>query len=180
MATAELRLVHVDEVPTEGQERSDGERLPLHRIREVREQQHVSLRSAARRMRTDMATVRAEEDENADLRLSELYRWQQALDVPVADLLEDTGSPLSRPVMERARMVRLMKTAMAILEQSDASVSRMAQNLVDQLIEVMPELADVAAWHAVGQRRGLNELGRIAECPISDEYLGNPTSNGDW
>ena len=78
-------------------------------------------------------------------------------------------------------MVRLMKTVMAILESAEGnSVRRMAQNLVEQLVEVMPELQDVSAWHAVGQRRSLSELGRIADNPISDEYLGNQSSSFDW
>jgi hypothetical protein len=32
----------------------------------------------------------------------------------------------------------------------------------------MPELKDVSPWHSVGQRRSLDELGRIAEQPFSD------------
>ena len=87
---------------------------PLHRIREVRLQQGVSLRSAARNTGLDVRTLRAQEQPEADLRLSDLWRWQQALDVPMVDLLEEGDAPLSRPVMERARLLRLMKTAEAI------------------------------------------------------------------
>lgn len=171
MATASLRVVHVDLVPENKQKKQSS--TPLHRISEVREQQGVSLRSAARRMGKDMATVRHQERATTDLRLTELYEWQEALEVPVVDLLEDPGTPLSRPVMERAKMLRVMKTAMSLLDGADSDpIQRMAQMLVEQLTEIMPELEDVTAWHSVGQRRGMDEVGRIAECPISDDFLG--------
>ena len=72
---------------------------PLHRISTVRRQQGMSLRSVARQLGTDVRTLRSQEEESADLMLSDLYRWQQALEVPVADLLEDPGAALSRPVL---------------------------------------------------------------------------------
>src|SRR5690606_4915417 len=86
------------------------ERPVLHRVAAVRKQQGVSLRTAARQMQTDMATVRRQEDETTDLHISELLAWQRVLRVPLADLLEDPGAPLSTPVLNRARLVRLMKT----------------------------------------------------------------------
>ena len=45
------------------------------------------------------------------------------------------------------------------------------KNLIQQLQELMPELAEVSPWHSVGQRRSLDEVGRIAEQPISDDAL---------
>ena len=41
----------------------------------------------------------------------------------------------------------------------------------DQLIEIMPELADVGAWHTVGQRRSLDDLGCVFERRLSDDIL---------
>lgn len=153
---------------------------PLHRIATVRRQQRLSLRSAARRMGSDIPTARRQEQETADLRLSELYRWQEMLDVPLSDLLVEPATPLSLPVMERARLLRLMKTATSILQRAESEpIRRMAQNLVEQLIEIMPELEDVSPWHAVGQRRSLDEYGRIAEFPIPDAYLGDVSHAAD-
>ncbi len=173
MATAELRVVEVEDRHDEPQR----DNQPLHRISKVRQQQRLSLRSAARRLGKDMATIRYQENEFTDLRLSDLYDWQEALEVPIADLLEDQGAPLSRPVMERARMVRLMKTATAVLERAECeAVRRMAQMLVDQLIEIMPELEDVTPWHAVGQRRSLDEYGRIADNPIPEHFFGSASN----
>src|SRR3954470_22207657 len=79
------------------------EKRPLHRIADVRRRQGISVRSAARRMHTSIEQVRRQEDPASDLLLSELLRWQQALDVPLADLLVEGDGPLSEPIMTRAR-----------------------------------------------------------------------------
>lgn len=106
--------------------------------------------------------------------LTMLYRWQDLLDVPVADLLVDGEGLLSEPILKRARMVRLMKTAAAIREMADSDpLKRMAHMLVDQLIEIMPELKEVSPWHAIGQRRTMDEMGRIAENPLPESLFGD-------
>jgi transcriptional regulator with XRE-family HTH domain len=144
----------------------------MHRIASVREQQGISLRAVARQMGTEIRRLRDEEDENTDLKLSDLYRWQKVLDVPISELLEDPGTTLSNPVMERAQLLRLMKTAMSILENSRSpGVRRMAQVLVEQLIDMMPELETVTGWHTVGQRRRLDEYGRVVERCIPEDAL---------
>ena len=78
--------------------------------------------------------------------LSELYRWQHALEVPVTELLVDADAPLSEPVLTRARLLRVMKTVRAIKESANnPSIQRFTTMLEQQLIELMPELKDVAA-----------------------------------
>lgn len=147
---------------------------PLHRIAEVRQEQGVSVRSAARRMGLSMQDVRAQEQACQDLRISQLQQWQQVLDVPLADLLIDTAGPLSTPVSQRAHMLRVMKTAKALAESShEAPVQRLTAMLISQLIDVMPELKEVSAWHSVGQRRTQDEMGRIAERTIPDSLFGD-------
>lgn len=144
----------------------------LHRIAEARRQQGMSIRSAARRMGTSMDQVRRQEEPDCDLLLSELYRWQEALEMPVVDLLVDSDTPLSEPVLTRARLLRIMKTVKAIEESASVvSIHRFASMLEQQLVELMPELSDVSAWHSVGQRRSPNELGRTAERVIPDSFL---------
>ncbi|MCP4193543.1 MAG: helix-turn-helix transcriptional regulator [Planctomycetaceae bacterium] len=144
----------------------------LHRIQEVREQQGISLRSVARQMKRPISTVREQERSDSDLKLSELLQWQNILDVPLVDLLHDLDSPLSRPVMERAQMVKLMKTAASIAEQAECDgVQRLAKMLTDQLVNMMPELSEVSAWHSVGQRRSLNEYGRVVDRRLGDDFF---------
>jgi hypothetical protein len=109
-----------------------------------------------------------------DLPLSVLHDWQRALGVPIAELLVESEEELSQPIIQRAYLVRLMKTALSLLEQAEnAPLQRMAQTLVDQLIEVMPELRGVTAWNAVGRRRGLDELGMTALRMISEDVFLN-------
>lgn len=160
MATARVR----GKAPPLQQEGADTQR-PLHRVGIVRRTEGVSLRGVARRINKHVGMLRLEEDPNYDLRLSQLYIWQKALRVPLADLLYDTSDGcLSAPIEQRCRLVRLMKTATAIREMTeDENVARMSEVLIDQLLELMPELDGVQAWPSVGQRRRPEECGRVAE-----------------
>jgi transcriptional regulator with XRE-family HTH domain len=144
----------------------------MHRVRTVRLQQGTSLRSVARQTGVDVRQLRIQEQESTDIRLSDLHKWQKALGVPLSELLEEPESELSRPVMERARLVRLMKTAAAIRERAGSpAIERMAHMLIEQLTEIMPELSSVNPWHEFGQRRGLNEYGRIVDRTIADDLM---------
>jgi transcriptional regulator with XRE-family HTH domain len=160
--------------------RGGGTKPALHRIRQVRRQQRVSLRSASRRMGLPARVLRAQESESANLRISDLQRWQAALDVPIADLLVESSECLSRPVLDRARLVRLMKTAAAIRELARSRrIARLAEMLSEQLVEIMPELKQVAPWHSVGQRRTLDEYGRIVERQIPVRWLSESARQND-
>lgn len=151
----------------------------LHRIAEVRRQQGVTLRNVARRLGIPLAVVRRQEQAGSDLRLSELLRWQEVLEVPVAELLVEGEGQLSGPVLARSRMVKLMKTAAAIRERAqDSGLSRMVEMLVEQILEIMPELSDVTPWHSVGQRRTREELGRTARMVVSEELFRRPYGSG--
>jgi hypothetical protein len=116
--------------------------------------------------------VRAQEEEHTDLLLSDLYRWQSVLEIPLEELLNDPQDALSPKVLMRARMLRVMKTARALRAQARTeSEHRLAKLLIGQLIEIMPELKEVAAWPTVGHRRTADELGRIAERTIPDDFM---------
>jgi len=146
--------------------------VPLHRLHTVRCREGVSQRTIARRLHLPAAEVQRQEEETTDIPLSTLYQWQEVLEVPLAELLQEPEDSLSMPIEKRSRMVRAMKTAKSILEQArQKSVRRMAENLVEQLIEVMPELREVGPWHLVGQRRRADEFGRTAEQIISDDVF---------
>jgi transcriptional regulator with XRE-family HTH domain len=167
MAGAELSVVYDDLGHPPRNTGQPGQML--HRIQEVRRLQGMSLRTAARQLGTDIRSIRAQEQSTTDLRLSDLYNWQRALEVPVSELLVDDDGPLSRPVRERGAMLKIMKTARSLVEATQSGPARrMAENLVEQLLDLMPELREVSPWHSVGQRRSLDEMGRIAEQPIGD------------
>ena len=149
----------------------------LHRIALVRRQQGISLRTAARQMGQHASKLREEEQPTTDLSLNQLYAWQKVLDVPISDLLTEADGSLARPVLQRAQMLRLMKTAMAICQRAtNAPARRMAENLVNQLIEIMPELKEISAWHSVGQRRSQDEYGVAYDRRLADDRLANPSS----
>jgi len=144
----------------------------LQKLSEARRRQGLSVRCVAQRLGRTVSEVRAQENEQADLLISELYRWQAALEVPIEELLDDPEDALSPRVLTRARMLKVMKTAMAIRRGARSeSERRLARLLIDQLLEIMPELKEVSGWPAVGHRRRADETGRIAENPISDDWL---------
>lgn len=150
---------------------ASGRPVRRHRLAEVRERQGVSVRSAARRMGVPMDQVRREELPDTDLTLSQLARWERALEVPLVDLLIDNDEPLSAPVLKRAKWLRLMKTVKALAElKASPAVSRMAEMLEQQVLDVMPELKEVGAWHSVGQRRTQEEMGRIVDAPVPTTF----------
>ena len=76
----------------------------LHKLGAARRRQGLSVRCVAQRLGRTVSEVRAQEDEHADLLISELYRWQAALEVPIEELAERpaghafAASSNSRPV----------------------------------------------------------------------------------
>jgi transcriptional regulator with XRE-family HTH domain len=148
---------------------------PLQRLAHVRRLQGVSRRTVARRMNVEIEQVRCQEQATTDLPLSALYAWQKALDVPVSELLVESGDALASPILERSQLVRLMKTVLAIRRQAkQESIRRMADTMAGQLIEIMPELANIGPWHSVGKRRRLDELGIAAQRRLADNVFVDP------
>ena len=136
---------------------------PLQRLAEVRRTQGFTRKTVARRLGITVESVRQQEDPTTDMLLSELYRWQEILEVPVAELLVDSEDPLSAPVLKLTQLVRLAKTLRAILERArEEPVRRMAQMGLEQLAEIMPEVIEISPWLSVGHRRTQDEHG-IAE-----------------
>ena len=167
----------ITEVQTAGPVIIPAPQRPLHRLAKVRHRQGITRRTLARRLNIDVDTVKHQERPTTDMPLSTFYAWQEVLDTPIAELLVESGESLSAPVLRRAQMVRLMKTAGAILERAQQlPIRRMAQTLIDQLCEAMPELKTVSPWHAVGHRRTSDELGQAAYRRIPTDAFGHPVN----
>ena len=144
----------------------------LQKLNSARRRQGLSIRCVAQRLGRTVSEVRAQEDERADMLVSELYRWQAALEVPIEELLEEPEDALSTMVSVRAQLLKVMKTAMAMRRQARSEGERrLARLLTEQLLEIMPELKEVSGWPAVGHRRRADEIGRIGENPISEDWL---------
>src|SRR5215210_3812172 len=74
----------------------------LQKLNSARRRQGLSIRCVAQRLGRTVSEVRAQEDERADLLISDLYRWQAALEVPVEELLAEPEDSLSTMVSVRA------------------------------------------------------------------------------
>ena len=149
--------------------------VPLHRLGEARQREQISRCNVARHLGIAVQDVRRQKRSTTDLPLSVLYKWAEVLELPVAELVEEPSDSLSSRLVHRARLVRVMKTAMSLLEQSgDPQTRQFAQTMVNQLIEVMPELRGYAE-HAVGKRRSLDELGIAAERSLPDDIFTDRT-----
>lgn len=149
----------------------------FHRVREVRREQGVSIKRASQHLGCSVDEARRQEEPTTDLTMSQLLAWQKLCEVPVGDLLVEPDCDLSAPVLQRARMVRVMKTVQAIMERTgQVSVKRLGQTLVNQLVELMPELKGVSSWHAVERRQSCNQNARILESnylrPADEEQGG--------
>ncbi len=156
------------DVPTVAQLPKD-----LQRVAEARKQQGFSLRTISRRTGLDLRTLRAHEVPSTDMKLSELRAWQMALEVPLVDLIEDDLQPLSSPVKDRAMLVRIMKTVVAIKEAGGSPrIQRLADMLFDQMVALMPELKEIGAWPQHGGRRASGNS-RIVEQQINTRSLGS-------
>ena len=157
-----------DSVPAAGPQRSPKQ---LHRLAAVRRQEGISRRTVARRLGVGLREVQAQE-EGADLPLSALYRWKEILNVPISELLEEEAGEVSSPIVFRGKLLRVMRTAPTILQRTrNAATHRMAQFMVEQLIEIMPELKDTTPWPSVGKRRNRRELGRAARLRLPSDLM---------
>jgi transcriptional regulator with XRE-family HTH domain len=159
--TTSSTSIHSHAFPVLPSRPSDG--TPLHRIAEARLSQNFSLANAARHLGIDVATARRHEDPQSDLLLSELHRWAEIMEIPVAELLAEPEADFSPQIKDRAKMVRLMKTTRTILEcAKEKRIRLLAETLVEQLVEMMPELAEVTAWPSIGQSREFKDYGSAA------------------
>jgi len=141
------------------------------RLRQVREQQGLTLRTVSRRTGISIRQLRLEEEPDADLSISVLERWRGALEVPLSELMVEPDEALSPIVSQRAKLLRVMKTALSLQEGArDPQQKRLAEMLCLQLQELMPELAQQTPWPTVGSRRSQDDLGRIAQQPVRIEF----------
>jgi|WetSurMetagenome_2_1015567.scaffolds.fasta_scaffold469675_1 transcriptional regulator with XRE-family HTH domain len=133
----------------------------LHRLGEVRRREQITRHKVSQTLGVSVNEVARQEQPSSDMLLSNLRRWQKALGVPLAELMDDADGELSPPVQLRAQLLRIMKTVRSIQERArQVAVKRLSEMLAEQLLEVMPELKETVAWPAVGQRRTENELGQ--------------------
>lgn len=136
---------------------------PLHRLAVTRREQNISLARVARKLSLDAAEVQRQETETTDLPLSQLYRWRDILQVPVCELVIEPDEIPNNPIRNRSQLIKMMKTVRTIAETSkEEGIVILARLLIDQLVDLMPELQSVSAWPSVGQAREQRAPGQAA------------------
>lgn len=145
----------------------------FHRLAAVRRRERVSLQCVAKRLGIPVREAARQENPKTNLSLSTIYAWQRVLDVPIAELLVEPTESLAESVQTRAQLVRVMKTALLLLHRSKESrIERLAQNLFNDLVEIMPELAEVKSLPTHGNIRTKKDVPRIVAQQISSNWLG--------
>ena len=146
------------------------DRKRYHRVATVRKLEGMSAARAATRLGVPASHIHRLEDEHLDLPISLLYAWHRALEVPLSELMvgDDDGTPSA--IWDRAKLLKAMKTVASIREVTDdPEIERMATNLRNELLQIMPELDEVKAWPRAGTPRKPHEcFGRIMDKPFSD------------
>ena len=147
---------HGDDQVAASEKNGLSSRRTLHRIGKVRRQMGVSLIYAARPLGTEAPHLESQEEETANLHLSDVYAWRHVLlKVPAADLLIEPDGPLQLPNLERNWLVRMIKKAQAILRQTRSKTVRcMAWQVIAQLTDIMPELGQDRVASGVDRRCG--------------------------
>ncbi len=144
----------------------------LHRLGEVRRREGITRHTLALRLGISEAEVRQTGRAQVRHAAERVAPLRNALQVPMAELLQEPDDELSPSVGLRARLLRAMKSVRAIQERArQVSVRRLAGTLADQIAEIMPELRDVGAWPAVGKRRSRKDPGQTYFRRFSCEKL---------
>ena len=131
--------------------------MQLHRIPEAMHANSISRRALATRLGITAGQV--DELIASDLTLSQLYAIRDALQLPLVELLALPFAPYESPIGERSSLVLVMKGVKALTDLDPTPRQQVAiDNVIEELVRLMPELARVAAYQSVGQRRCTDEL----------------------
>jgi transcriptional regulator with XRE-family HTH domain len=148
---------------------------PLHRLAAVREDKRLSVRDLACRLHMTPEDIRLLELGDVDAPLSTIYEWAVALEVPVAELLVDEDAVLPFPRLTRQQALGLMQTAQVILRAAARpSTQRLAQTLINQLVEIAPELSNTRPASGKTQRKQRTKADAFVPRPLSDKFFIKP------
>jgi len=155
---------------------------PLHQLQAVRDRQGMSVRKIAGNIGSSISIVQAEEEPGSDLLVSQLYRYQIALEVPLIELIEEPNDKSESSVGARASLVQVIKFFHSIRNRD--GLPRRYVKLLDlfrvQICELIEDGAklfrEISPWPSVGHRRSTGEVGRIAEHSVPDQFLLGPSS----
>jgi transcriptional regulator with XRE-family HTH domain len=156
-------------------EPAPGTRRVLHRLGAIRKMRKLSLADVAQRLHLTPEEAQRQEQSATDLTLRDLYRWQQLLKVPLAELLAEPDETLGLPAVKPEKLSPALEVALLILQQTkQPGIRRMAHTLVDQLVELSPELKRIAEEHTAGQAHRLDEQGRAMKGALPVDFFLDP------
>jgi transcriptional regulator with XRE-family HTH domain len=154
---------------------SPRQRRELHRLSIVRKLRKLTLNEVARQLQLPYEEARRQEQETSDLALSQLYRWQRLLQVPIADLLVDGDESLGVPAVKKEALTAVLEVALQIIAHTrQPGIRRIAHTLVDQLVELSPELKPIADAHTAGQAHLFDEQGRALKGALPVDFFLDP------
>ena len=143
-------------------------KIKRHYLKETFKNQGLSIAYCAKKMGISVEEAIRQMDPEYNLSLRQMFAWSEALDVPLPELLP-FDSRTSDPIRNRGLLLRIVKTARTIQNLSkNTPVQYAAQTLVDQLLELIPEYANVEPWPTVGKSRAAKSEG-VAARPIDSD-----------
>lgn len=165
-------FVHTGPAPA-ATPRKTGKAKVYHAVAQAREREGMSIQKCAKLLQISVEEAREQENPATPLTAAQLSEWKRILKVPYSELLGTEDDDLDDPIRHRAGMLKVMKSAKSLEETVCRPEERMmVGNLIDQIVELMPELETVSAWPKVGQSHEACRFGRAA----TDEYT--PMSPG--
>ncbi|MBQ6159009.1 MAG: helix-turn-helix transcriptional regulator [Thermoguttaceae bacterium] len=132
----------------------------FHQIAQVRESQGMSIQNCARKLGIPLQEAREQEKPTSDLTISQLIAWKEVLDVPLSELVGPFEDELQNPIRNRAKLLKVMKSAKYIHQHTrESRIRTMAENQIDQILEIVPEFETVSPWPEVGQSHEARQPG---------------------
>lgn len=149
--------------------------MHLHRIREVRRRQEVTVRTVARHLGITPMEVSSWERPDHDIHVSDLIQVAKLLGVPPGELL--VSDDMEEVWKLRGLVLRLARIVNTLLREApNPSIRSLAQSQRNLILKAMPQAGEVGGLLAVGKRRTTEDCGRCAENAIHlSDWGGDPS-----
>jgi transcriptional regulator with XRE-family HTH domain len=144
----------------------------LHRLGAVCRVKGISRRELAQRLGLTLQELRQQE-QSPDLSVATLFAWAAKLGVPVTSLVVDSEEDSVPPThLAQAQAARLMKLATRLRDRSRRrSIQRLSQTFVDQLVEIIPALTQLAKKNCRRSRRANPQSAAIVPRPLPEQVF---------
>ncbi len=146
--------------------------MPKNRVREVILREGHSDRVVQLRCGLSCKELHELTKPNKDLTISQLQMFSAALEVPIAELVEDVM--MDEVPRLRGALLRILKIANYLEERIAEKNKTLTESIRNIVLDMVPEFEklDTPILHTFGVHRGFDELGRAAhfEIPIVEFF----------